>query len=84
MRSMKAPKTEETGPAVEIRPNLPVPVDAFRQVANHLGLDLLIGNIEVSTFDEVINVLIKVANRELQAELTQLKLFVKRILVNAG
>ncbi len=66
------------------KPHLPAPKDAFRQVANHLGLELLIGNIEVSTFDEVINVLIKVANRDLQAELTQLKLFVKRILVNAG
>ena len=77
-------KTEKVGPACDARPSLPLPRDAFRHVANYLALSTLIGAVDVPTFDQGINGLILTAGDELQAELAQLKLTIKRSLADAG
>ena len=61
---------------------LPVPREAFLSVLNHVALMVLVGSIEIAAFDRAINALIDVADGELQAELMQLKLTVKRVLTN--
>ncbi len=63
---------------------LPVPRDAFLAVLNYLSLAVLVGQIEVAVFDQVINAFIAATAGELQAELAQFKLIVKRVLVDAG
>ncbi len=58
---------------------LPVPKDAFLAVVNHLALRVLVGNIDVTVFDRIIDALIVVADGELQAELFQIQLVVRRV-----
>ena len=83
-RSKAGTKTEKLGPAAKIRPSLPVPADAFRQVGNYLALSKLVGAIDMPPFDSAMNALIDVTDGELQAELAQLKLTIKRSFVDAG
>ncbi len=66
------------------RSHLPAPKDAFLAVANHLALKVLVGNLEIAVFDEIINALIAATDGELQAELVQIELLVRRVLVNVG
>ena len=61
---------------------LPVPRDAFLAVVNHLVLGVLVGNIEVVAFDQAVNTLIAATDGDLQAELVQVKLLAKRLLVD--
>ena len=62
---------------------LPVPKDAFIAVLNYLALGLLVGNLEVAVFDEIIKPLIAATDGELQAELVQIELLAKRVIVDA-
>jgi len=59
---------------------VPAPKEAFLSVANHLALRVLVGNLRVAAFDEVINDLIAVTEGGLQTDLAQLKLLTKRLL----
>ena len=63
---------------------LPAPKDSFLAVLNYLALALLVGQIEVAVFDQVINGLIAAADEELQGELLQQKLTIKRSLAGVG
>ena len=58
---------------------LPAPRDAFLAVLNHLALRLLAGHVEVAAFDQAVNAFIAATAGELQAELAQFKLIVKRL-----
>ena len=64
--------------------HLPAPKDSFIGVLNYLALGVLVGSIKVGAFDEAINALIKATDGELQAELTQLKLTIKRSFLDVG
>ncbi len=66
------------------KPHLPPPRDAIFSVLNYLALAVIVGVVNVEHFDQVINALIAATAGAFQAELVQLKLVVKRILVNAG
>ena len=59
---------------------LPAPRGAFLAVLNHLALAVIIGTLEVATFDQVVNSLVAATEDELQAEIVQLKLLIKRVL----
>ena len=61
---------------------LPVPRDAFLAVVNHLALRVLVGNIDVAVFDRIVNALVVAADGELQAELFQIQLLVRRVLAD--
>ena len=62
-----------------------VPTEPFLAVVNHLALRVLVGTLEVSEFDQVVKSLISATDDEqLQAELVQVKLLLKRALANAG
>ena len=63
---------------------LPVPKEAFLAVVNHLAIEVLVGNLEVAKFDSAVNGLLAVPDEELQAELVQVKLIIKRGLVDAS
>ena len=63
---------------------LPAPKDSFLTVLNYFALALFVGQIEVAVFDQVINGFITAADEELQAELMQIKLMIKRVLVDAS
>ena len=63
---------------------LPTPKGAFFAVVNHVTLGVLVGEVEVAIFDQVINAVIAATAGTLQADLAQFKLMVKRILVHAG
>ena len=63
---------------------LPVPKDSFLAVLNYFAMALFVGQIEVAVFDRVINGLIVAADEELQGELLQLKLTIKRSLAGVG
>ncbi len=62
----------------------PEPKDAIFSVLNYLALAVIVGAVDVEHFDQVINALIAATAGELQAELAQFKLIVKRVLVDAG
>ncbi len=62
---------------------LPAPKDAFLAVVNHLALRVLVGNIDVAVFDRIVNALMVAADGELQAELFQIQLLVRRVIVDA-
>ncbi len=61
---------------------LPVPRDAFLAVLNHLALRVLVSNIDVAVFDRIVNALMVAADSELQAELFQIQLLVRRVLAD--
>ncbi len=61
---------------------LPAPKDAFLAVVNHLALRVLVGNIDVAVFDRIVNALMVAADSELQAELFQIQLLVRRVLAD--
>jgi len=63
--------------------HLPAPKDAFIAVLNYLALGVLVGNLEIAVFDEIINALIAATDGELQAELFQIQLLVRRVIVDA-
>ena len=62
--------------------NLPAPKDAFIAVLNYLALAVFMGQIEVAVFDQASNALIAVTDGELQAELFQIQLLVRRGIVD--
>lgn len=62
---------------------LPAPKDAFLAVVSHLALRVLVGNIDVDVFDRIVNALMVAADSELQAELFQIQLLVRRVSVDA-
>ncbi len=62
--------------------NLPAPKDAFLAVVNQLALRVLVGNIDVAVFDRIVNALMVAADGELQAELFQIQLLVRRVLAD--
>ncbi len=61
---------------------IPVPRDVFLAVVNHLALRVLVGNIDVAVFDRIVNALMVAADGELQAELFQIQLLVRRVLAD--
>ncbi len=63
---------------------LPAPKDAFLAVVNHLALRVLVSNIDVAVFDRIVNALMVAADSELQAELFQIQLLVRRVLADVG
>ncbi len=63
---------------------LPAPRDAIFSVLYYLALAVIVGAVDVEHFDQVINALIVATAGELQGELAQFKLIVKRVLVDAG
>ena len=63
---------------------LPPPREAIFAVLNYLALAVIAGAVNVEHFDQVINAFIAATAGELQAELAQFKLIVKRVLVDAG
>ncbi len=66
------------------KPHLPPPRDAIFSVFNYLALAVIVGAVKVEHFDRVINALIAATDGELQGELAQFKLIVKRVLVDVG
>ena len=62
--------------------NLPAPKDAFIAVLNYLALGVLVGNIDVEVFDRIVNALMVAADTQLQAELVQIQLLVRRVLAD--
>lgn len=61
---------------------LPAPKDAFIGVLNYLALGVLVGNIDVAVFDRIVNALMVATDGELQAELFQIQLLVRRGIVD--
>ena len=66
------------------RSHLPAPKDAFLAVVNHLALRVLVGNFDVAVFDRIVDALMVAADGELQAELFQIQLVVRRSLADVG
>jgi len=61
---------------------LPAPKDAFLSVVTHLALGVLVGSLDVATFDQAVHSLIAATDGELQAELVQIELLARRVLAD--
>ena len=61
---------------------LSVPRGAFLAVVTHLALRVLVSTVDVAVFDRIVNALMVAADGELQAELFQIQLLVRRVLAD--